>query len=244
MSEHAPDRVLSGIDVPKTIAGVLAAVSAAVLGSFLGVAGTLVGAAVASVVGSVGTEIYRKFITRGHKKIVATFVTAPAAVGTPSVAAASEESPSQPEPDEASGVAAPMKMRWGRVAMVAAGVFVLAIGSLTAFELITGKSAAEATGHHTGSTTTVGSIFGGQKKSDQVTTPASTPTSTAPTDAPATGTTGTSATTSPTVDATTGSTPSAPADTTTPAPTATDTQNSDGGGQAGNNEAPPATQQP
>ena len=86
MSEHAPDRVLSGIDIPKTIAGVLAAVSAAVLGSFLGVAGTLAGAALASIVGSVGTEIYRKFIDRSHKQIVATFVTAPAAVGTPSVA--------------------------------------------------------------------------------------------------------------------------------------------------------------
>ena len=98
MSEHAPDRIWSGIDVPKTIAGVLAAVTAAVIGSFLGAAGTLAGAAIASVVGSIGTEIYRKLVHRGQQKIVSTFVTAPAAVGTPAVAAAADESPSQPEP--------------------------------------------------------------------------------------------------------------------------------------------------
>ena len=35
MTEHAPDRLWSGIDIPKTIAGALAAVCAAVIGSFL-----------------------------------------------------------------------------------------------------------------------------------------------------------------------------------------------------------------
>lgn len=247
MSEQATDRVWSSIDIPKTIAGVLAAVSAAVVGSFLGVAGTLVGAALASVVGSVGTEVYRKWIARGHKKI-ATFVTAPAAVGTPGVAAAHDESPSQPEPEEGTGVSVPTKMRWGRVASIAGAVFVLAMGTLTAFELITGKSAADAVGHHTNSTTTICSVFC-SKKTDQVNTPASTPASTG---APATDGTKAPATGS----ATTGSTPStAPTETAAPQPTATDTQNSDGGGQAGqgqqgqgqqgqNNEAPPATQQP
>ena len=121
MSEHAPDRVLSGIDVPKTIAGVLAAVSAAVLGSFLGVAGTLAGAALASIVGSVGTEIYRKFIDRSHKKIVSTFVTAPAAVGTP-VGGGGERRIAVPAGTRpGAGHHRPVRMRWGRVAMVAAG---------------------------------------------------------------------------------------------------------------------------
>src|SRR3954465_3060429 len=156
MSEHAPDRVWSGIDIPKTIAGVLAAVSAAVVGSFLGVAGTLAGAAIASVVGSGGTAGHPKFIDRSQQKSVAPFVTAPAAVGTPSVAAAADESPSQPEPDDMPPVGPSAKMRWGRGAAVAASVFVLAVGALTAFELITGKSAADAVGGHTSSTTTVG----------------------------------------------------------------------------------------
>jgi multisubunit Na+/H+ antiporter MnhF subunit len=260
MSEHAPDRVWSGIDIPKTIAGVLAAVSAAVVGSFLGVAGTLAGAAIASIVGSVGTEIYRKFITRSHKKIVSTFVTAPAAVGTPAVAAAADETPSQPEPvapDETTEAAptAPRKMRWGRVAMVATSVFVLAIGVLTAFELITGKTAADAvTGHNSGSTSTVGSVLNLHKKSDnQDTKPATTPSSGTPSEAPATsGTSGTDApaTTEPTAPATDTTTPSAPpTETTSPRPTATGTQNSNGGdgGQndGGQNDiAPPPTAQP
>lgn len=243
MSEQAPDRVWSGIDIPKTIAGVLAAVSAAVVGSFLGVAGTLAGAAVASVVGSVGTEVYRKFIDRGHKKIVATFVTAPAAVGTPAVAAAADETPSRPEPGAEPVGATIRKMRWGRVAAVAASVFVLAIGTLTAFELITGKSASQAVGVRTSSSTTLGSVFGGGKKTGPVKTPASpapsaTPTTTGGTEAPAT--------TQPAGSATTGSTPSAaPTDTAAPEPTATDTQNSGGGdGTRKNNDVPPATGQP
>jgi hypothetical protein len=248
MSEHAPDRVWSGIDIPKTIAGVLAAVSAAVVGSFLGVAGTLAGAAIASIVGSVGTEIYRKFITRSHKKIVSTFVTAPAAVGTPAVAAAEDETPSEPEPPSEGASAVPRKMRWGRVAMVAASVFVLAIGVLTAFELIAGKTAADAvTGHHSGSTTSVGGLLNGSKKASQD-TPATTPSSSTPSEAPSTkGTSGTEApaTTEPTAPETTAATPSAPSTgNATPGPTATDTQNSDGGGSGQNDIAPPATQQP
>src|ERR1041384_7704361 len=93
MSVQAEGRFWSGIDIPKTIAGTLAAVSAAVVGSFLGVAGTLIGAAVASVIGSVGTELYTRFINRGSKKIVSTFVTAPAAGGQPTGGAAEHEVP-------------------------------------------------------------------------------------------------------------------------------------------------------
>ena len=161
MSEHAPDRLWAGIDIPKTIAGVLAAVSAAVVGSFLGVAGTLVGAAVASIVGSVGTEIYHRSIERGKQRLQATFVTAPAAVGTPSVAAAEEESPSEPEP-QVTG-----RYRWGRVAMVAGALFVLAMGALTAFELTAGKSVADAVGKKSSSSSTIGSIVGAKDKKQQ-----------------------------------------------------------------------------
>jgi hypothetical protein len=256
MSEHAPDRIWSGIDIPKTIAGVLAAVTAAVIGSFLGAAGTLAGAAIASVVGSIGTEIYRKLVHRGQQKIVATFVTAPAAVGTPAVAAAADESPSQPEPspvdDQPVAVAAaPRNMRWGRVAMLAAGVFVLAMGVLSAFELISGKTAADAvTGRHSTSTSTVAKLWGGgHDKKQESPVPATTPSSTAPvTDAPSEAPNGGEAPSSEPTTTDTSTPPSAPStttDTTTPEPTATDTQNSDGGDSGDqNNIAPPATQQP
>ena len=44
MTAQAPDRIWSGIDIVKTLAGALAAVCAAWIGSFLGVAGTVAGA--------------------------------------------------------------------------------------------------------------------------------------------------------------------------------------------------------
>src|SRR3954453_5102399 len=150
MTEQAPDRLWSGIDMTKTIAAALAAVCAAVVGSFLGVAGTLVGAAVASIVGSVGTEIYQRSLNKGAKKLqtlaAPTFVKAPAAVGTPPVAAASEEdSPSHTVPEKP-----PRQIRWGRIAMVAGALFVLAMGTITVAEVITGKSVASTLGNSTG----------------------------------------------------------------------------------------------
>ncbi|GAB2619044.1 hypothetical protein Aab01nite_32960 [Paractinoplanes abujensis] len=168
MTEHAPAKILSGIDIPKTIAGTLAAVSAAVVGSFLGVAGTLIGAAVASLIGSVGTELYHRFINRGSEKIK-TFVTAPAAVGTPPVAAAEDEVPS----DEPVVDRRPVKMRWGRITAAAGLLFVLAMGGITVFELIAQRSIADAVGHKTSSSTTLGNAFKGDNGSDEK--PATTP---------------------------------------------------------------------
>jgi hypothetical protein len=252
MSEQAPDRIWSGIDVPKTIAGVLAAVTAAVIGSFLGAAGTLAGAALASIVGSVGTEIYRQLVHRGQRKIVATFVTAPAAVGTPAVAAAADESPSQPEPVPEDAPTGPppasRQLRWGRVAVVAASVFVLAVGVLSAFELISGKSASDAVrGGHGGARSTVGSIFD-RKSNNRHTTPVTTPSSSTPSEEPSTSETPGPPTTSPSPAQTgSGSAPSAPpatSETTAPGPTSTDTQNSNGSAGNQNNIAPPTAPPP
>ncbi|GIE84528.1 hypothetical protein [Actinoplanes regularis] len=138
MSEHAQPRARAGIDIPKTIAGTLAAVSAAVLGSFLGMAGTIAGAALASLVSSVGTEIYHRYLDRGTRRLQAAFVTAPAAVSTPEVAAA--------DPEEAPPSGTPRRLRWKRIGLVAGALFVLAIGTLTVAELLAGRSAADATG--------------------------------------------------------------------------------------------------
>jgi hypothetical protein len=156
MTEHQPDRVWSGIDIPKTVAGVLAALSAAVVGSYLGVAGTLAGAAVASVIGSVGTEIYTRSIHKGRKKLQGTFTAAPAAIGTPPVAAAAATTMALPAMDAST----PDKVRWRRVAAVAAALFVLAVGVLTAAELISGRSIADATRGGNGDRSTVSSIIG------------------------------------------------------------------------------------
>jgi len=216
MTEHAPNKVLSGIDIPKTIAGALAAVCAAVIGSFLGVAGTLIGAAVASIIGSVGTEIYTRSLKKGSEKlstIAPTFIRAPAAVGTPEVAAATEEdSPSHTVPPK-------RQIRWKRVAMIAGAVFVVAMGSLTVVELVTGKSVASMIGNSTKAPTTLGGLIdpGGSSRSRPALTPTPAPTDTAtPTSTPTTqpttqAPTGTTApTTQPTTEPTTAPTTGAP----------------------------------
>jgi hypothetical protein len=247
MSEQASSRsVWSGIDIPKTIAGVLAAVSAAVVGSFLGVAGTLGGAAVASIVGSVGTEIYHRWIARSSQKIRQTFVTAPAAVGTPEVAAAAEEIPSQPEPGTGPGASATgARMRWGRVAAVAAAVFVLAMGALTAFELISGKSAADAVGKKSAGSTTVCEVVHCAKKSASTGTTTPAPSASATPSADTSASDAPSESASPSASATTSPEPAATdtqTQTTTTDPTATDTQTqqSDSGtGSDQNNDVEP-----
>jgi hypothetical protein len=185
MTERAPDRVWSGIDIPKTIAGALAAVCAAVIGSFLGVAGTLIGAAVASVIGSVGTEIYQRSLHKGAQKLqglaVPAFVKVPAAIGTPAVRAASkEDSPSHTVPEKSQ-----RQIRWGRVAMVAGALFVLAMGTLTVTELILGKSVASTVGNSTGARTTFGGLLNPGSSTDTKPAPSPTP-STAATEDPAT----------------------------------------------------------
>jgi hypothetical protein len=188
MTEQAPDRIWSGINIPKTIGGALAAVCAAVIGSYLGVAGTLIGAAVASIIGTVGTEVYERSIKKGGQKLqtlAPTFIKAPAAVGTPPVPAATEEdSPSHTVPPRP-------QIHWKRVALLAGTVFVLAMGSLTVVELFTHKSIAATVGNDTKATSTVGGLLDpGTGSATQTTSPSrspsATPTDTAPTVTPTT----------------------------------------------------------
>lgn len=225
MAEQAADRVWSGIDIPKTLAGALAAVCAAVLGSFLGVAGTLVGAALASIVGTVGTEIYHRSIKKGTEKlseIAPTFVRAPAAVGTPDVAAATEEDkPSETVPEAQRG-----GIRWKRVALITGAVFVLAMIALLAVELLAGKSMASLVGHDSGGRTTFSSVVTGDGGGSSEEQPAPVVSET-----PSTSTDGTDGTESGTpTTGPTDSTETSPAGTPTTTPTtAPDTGTPDGG---------------
>ncbi|AGL19943.1 hypothetical protein [Actinoplanes sp. N902-109] len=160
MTEQAPDRLWSGIQVSKVVAGTLAALTAAVLGSFLGVAGTLAGAALASVVGSVGTEIFNNSLKRGTKRlqeVAPTFVRAPAAIGTPPVAAAAEED----NPAHTTPVAPRKPLRWGRIGLAAAVLFFLSMGAISIFEAVTDKPLS-ATLKNTSSTGTT--VFGHTSK--------------------------------------------------------------------------------
>ena len=192
MTEHAPDRLWSGIQISKVVAGTLAAVSAAVLGSFLGVAGTLAGAALASIVGSVGTELYERSLHRGAKRLqtlAPTFIKAPAAVGTPEVAAATDEdSPSHTVPEELkhetpAAVAAPaptrFQVRWSRVGLAAVALFVLAMVPLTLVEMASGRTIANLVGSSQATGTSVGTaVTGDEQDRTPATTPAGTPSQT------------------------------------------------------------------
>ncbi|MBO3742809.1 hypothetical protein [Actinoplanes flavus] len=198
MSQQAQGRFWSGIDIPKTVAGTLAAVSAAVAGSFLGVAGTLIGAAVASLISSIGTEIYHRFIDRGTRRLHSAFTVAPAAAGTPPVEAAGEP----PSGDE------PRRVHWKRVGLAAAAFFALGMGTLTTAELFAGRSAADVTnGRDTGGPTILFQSVGedsGEEPSGE--TPSADPTAPATTD----GTPAPSSEATP--EATTEPTPTAPTD--------------------------------
>ncbi|MEV6488939.1 hypothetical protein AB0M20_09945 [Actinoplanes sp. NPDC051633] len=190
MTEHAPDRIWSGIDIPKTLAGALAAVCAAVIGSFLGVAGTLVGAAVASIIGSVGTEIYNRSIRKGTQKLqtlAPAFVKAPAAVGTPEVAAATDEdspshttaegSPTAAEADPAvGGQPARRQVRWKPILIGTALIFFLSMGAILAVETLAGQSIASITGNDNKGGNTLSHLVGDDDTSDSTPTPAVTET--------------------------------------------------------------------
>jgi hypothetical protein len=220
MTEQAQDRIWSGINIPKTIGGALAAVCAAVVGSYLGVAGTLVGAAVASIIGTVGTEIYERSIKKGGKKLqtlTPAFIKAPAAVGTPPVPAASEE-------DSPSHTVAPKpQIRWRRIALLAGAVFVLAMGSLTIVEMFTHKSVASMVGNDTKAGSTVGGLIDpGTGSATPTPTPSTSPSSAGPTD-----------TTAPAIAPTT-------TEPTSPAPTATTTPTTEPTTVAPTTDAPPA----
>jgi hypothetical protein len=200
MTEAAPDRLLSGKQLTKLTAGTLAAVSAAAIGSFLGVAGTLVGAAVASVVASLGTEIYQRSLTRGTEKLqtlAPAFIKAPAAVGTPEVAAASEEDdPSHTVADAEVVEKRKPHLRWKPIVIGAAAVFIIAMGAVFAVEAFAGRSLSSITTGTDSGRSTIGVPVGntGSSPSPSVTPtpsqePSGTPSTTPSTEAPATDTT-------------------------------------------------------
>lgn len=185
MTEHAPDRLLSGPQLTKLVAGTLAAVSAAAIGSFLGVAGTLIGAAVASVVGSLGTEIYQRSLNRGANKLqtlAPAFVKAPAAVGTPAVAAATEEDdPAHTvAPDEVTEKRAEEqprpKLRWKPIVVGAVAVFIIAMGAIFAVEAFAGRSLNSITTGTDSGRSTIGVPVGDNDRSPSpAVTPSGTP---------------------------------------------------------------------
>lgn len=190
------------IDWLKTLAGALAAVSSAVILSTLGVAGTIIGAAVGSVVISLTSSLYSTSLDRSRRRVKAQAAAlAKVGVAQAEVRRASRRRASgtavqghldhadsqllraQVDLDELTAEddgAISWRERlaalpWKRIALVAAGFFLVAIVAITVFELIAGKPVSDFTGgsHSSGGTTF--SDLGGGGNSHEQRRPPSTP---------------------------------------------------------------------
>ncbi|MBC9734355.1 hypothetical protein [Nocardioides marmotae] len=163
------------IDWLRTIAGALAAITTAVLLSTLGAAGTLLGAALGSIAATVGTAVYSQGLARSKARLAAVQEQALGKVGvaqaevrrsarrgdTSRLPQAEEhlaEAADMLDPsvegapgDELAGPAPTWRERlavlpWKRIALVAAGLFVLVMVVISAFEALTGKPVSSYTG--------------------------------------------------------------------------------------------------
>jgi hypothetical protein len=165
--------------VSKLLAGGLAAISGAVVASRIGVEGTLTGAALTSIFVAVATALYSHSLTLAHGRLRRVLV-------------------HRASGDTDTGQPAARPIRWQRVAVAAAVVFVIAVGAITAVEVVAGQPLASLFGNRPrpGASTSIGVVASGQRGSTPPTTqapgtpttspPGSAPTTTAPVGAPTT----------------------------------------------------------
>ncbi len=191
--------------VNKLLAGGLAAISGAVVASRIGVEGTLTGAALTSIFVAVATALYSHSLTLAHGRMRRVLV-------------------HRASGDADTGQPAAQPIRWQRVAVAAAVVFVIAVGAITAVEVVAGQPLASLFGNRPrpGASTSIGVVASGERGSTPPTTqapgtpttspPGSMPTTTAPVGLPTT--TVPSATTVPPTTAVPATTPGTQAPTT------------------------------
>lgn len=160
------------IDWVRTIAGALAAVSSAVLLSTLGAAGTIIGAAIGSIVATVGGALYAQGLAKSRQTLAQAQAVARDKVGIAQAevlrAGRAEDAQAQEshlghaderlaeaheELDVLADEAAPTPWKerfaalpWKHIALVAAGLFLIAVLVITVFELIAGRSVSSITG--------------------------------------------------------------------------------------------------
>jgi hypothetical protein len=171
------------IDWLKTAAGALAAVTTAVLLSTLGAVGTLIGAALGSVAATIGSALYAQGLARSRNAVLKAQETALHKVGLAQAEvrragrregrqqeahldraderlgeARDELDEAAQEPAAASWRERFVVLPWRRVALVAAGTFVVVVVAITAFELLTGESVAQRTGGSDSQGTTIGGV--------------------------------------------------------------------------------------
>jgi len=132
------------LNVTQLIAGAGATVTATVAASYFGVGGTLIGAGAVSVLSTAGATVYQHFLDRGKAQIVAKI---PARVGG---GTGKDDGPSRTADDP--GRPWP---KWYLLAGVAAGIFLVVMGLVTAFELFTGRPLSNTVQGRTGGGTSV-----------------------------------------------------------------------------------------
>ncbi|MBA2955265.1 hypothetical protein GON03_13075 [Nocardioides sp. MAH-18] len=203
------------IDWTRAIAGALAAVASAILLSTLGAAGTIIGAAIGSLVVTVGSALFTRGLSGNRRGETTTQPVAdPAYAGRHAAEPTSERGAAEAAP--ATGWRERVgRLRWGRIALVSATLFVVTLGIITLFELAAGRSVASFTG---------GSAEdGGTTISNVVDEPAQheDPPAPSPSESPSPSETATPSPT-PTETPTTTPTPT-PSVTTTPSPTTAET---------------------
>ncbi|MFE4175983.1 hypothetical protein ACFRR7_28720 [Streptomyces sp. NPDC056909] len=164
------------LSVPQVAGSAVAAVAAAVLASRLGVYGTIIGAGVVSVVATCGGPVFQHMLRRTGEQLRE--VTVQGKPGGRRLSAPGD-SPGGPRGEAPLGdgeFGAPTthgtRVRgWKRPVLAAAGVFVVTMGGITGYELISGH------GLSGGAATTVGSAVRGDGGGgdDTPATPSGTP---------------------------------------------------------------------
>jgi hypothetical protein len=230
------------IDWLRTLAGALAAVTSALLLSTLGAAGTIIGAALGSIAATIGTTVYAHGLARSKETVAkAQHVTLSkvgvaqaevrragrrsgddAAVEAHLEAADERLEEAKAELDEVVAEAQPgalstrfSALPWKRIALSAAALFAAVLLTITAFEVLTGRSVSSRTGGSDDGRTTIGSVTrdSGRDRGREQPQPAKSPSPT-PSDqaSPGEGATGTPTETSTDV-------PTTPTEGATPTPT-------------------------
>jgi hypothetical protein len=233
-----PERSRLEINYVQVVASALAAISSAVLLSTVGVAGTIIGAAIGSVFATAGSAIYSYSIRLSHERVAraqaAAFARMQAArvgvltrpMGRPDAGEA--DSPDQAAPpvekEPPAWREALRRLPWKWIALIAVGVFVVAMILILCFELIVGRSVSQITGgtKDTGHRTSIPGL--GSSKPAHTPTPTPTPSSspTQPTTS-VSPSAGTSTSPSPAARARQSATTAAPSAPATPTPTPTPT---------------------
>jgi hypothetical protein len=136
------------LSITQLIAGAGATVTATVAASYFGVGGTLVGAGAVSVLSTVGATVYQHFLDRGREQLASKI---PARVGS-GLGGGADADDGAVDVEE---IARRPWPKWYVLVGAAVGVFLVVMGLITAFELLTGRPLSNTVRGKTGHGTSV-----------------------------------------------------------------------------------------